>query len=125
MANELTLSTLGHTWIFDLDGTIVKHNGYKIDGFDTFLPGAEEFLLNIPAKDIIIFITARESKYRDITEEFLRTNNIRYDHIIFEAPNGERISINDCKPSGLKMCYAVNVNRDQAFDIKFVENPEI
>ena len=37
--NELLLSTLGHTWIFDLDGTIVKHNGYLIDGKDTLLPG--------------------------------------------------------------------------------------
>ena len=41
--NKVTLSTLGHTWILDIDGTIVKHNGYLIDGEDTFLPGAETF----------------------------------------------------------------------------------
>lgn len=27
--NEIVISQLGHTWILDLDGTIVKHNGYK------------------------------------------------------------------------------------------------
>jgi hypothetical protein len=27
-----TLSPLPHTWIFDMDGTIVKHNGYKDGG---------------------------------------------------------------------------------------------
>ena len=45
--NIINLSTLGHTWILDLDGTIVKHNGYKIDGQDTLLDGALEFLKNI------------------------------------------------------------------------------
>ena len=42
--NKLILSTLAHTWILDLDGTIVKHNGYKLDGTDTLLEGAKEFL---------------------------------------------------------------------------------
>ena len=34
MEEELILSTLPKTWIFDLDGTLVKHNGYKEDGID-------------------------------------------------------------------------------------------
>ena len=55
----IKLSTLGHTWILDLDGTIVKHNGYKIDGEDSFLPEAKEFLCGIPEKDMIIFVTSR------------------------------------------------------------------
>ncbi len=29
--NKLILSTLGHVWILDLDGTIVKHNGYRAE----------------------------------------------------------------------------------------------
>ena len=42
MDNEIVMSTLPKTWIFDLDGTIVKHNGYLLDGEDTLLPGVRE-----------------------------------------------------------------------------------
>lgn len=111
--NELVLSKLGHTWILDLDGTIVKHNGYKMDGEDTFLDGAFEFLNNIPEKDMIIFITSREIKYKETTEKFLLKNNIRFDHIIYDAPHGERILVNDDKPSGLRTSFAINTVRDK------------
>lgn len=110
--NEIVISQLGHTWILDLDGTIVKHNGYKLDGYDTFLDGAKEFLAAVPDKDMIIFLTSRSEEYRDVTENFLKCNRVRYDHIIFEAPYGERILINDDKPSGLKMSIALGGRRD-------------
>ena len=115
--DKLVLSTLGHTWILDLDGIIVKHNGYKIDGEDSFLPGAEEFLKSIPEKDMIVFLTSRTQEYRDATEGFLMKNNVRYNHIIFEAPYGERILLNDDKPSGLMMGYSVGVRRDQPMNL--------
>ena len=41
---SLVLSTLPKTWVFDLDGTIMKHNGYKFDGYDTLLNGAKEYI---------------------------------------------------------------------------------
>lgn len=122
MKNELVLSTLGHTWLLDLDGTIVKHNGYKLDGKDSALEGALDFLHSIPEKDFIIFITSREEKFKNITENFLRENHIRYDKIIFGLPYGERILINDKKPSGLEMSVAVNTTRDADFDLRFCEN---
>ena len=28
----MILSTLPKTWVFDLDGTLLKHNGYKLYG---------------------------------------------------------------------------------------------
>ena len=123
--NELILSTLGHTWILDLDGTIVKHNGYKIDGIDTFLPGAKEFLASIPEKDMIIFLTSRKEEYREITEHFLKENNIRYDHIIFGAPYGERILINDDKPSGLKMSVSINKIRNADMVLSIYEDEHV
>lgn len=113
--NELVLSSLEHTWILDLDGTIVKHNGYKIDGYDSFLDGAKEFLNNLPQNDKIIFLTSRSVKYKKITEKFLMDNNIKYDYIIYGAGFGERILINDNKPSGLQMAYAVRGKRDDLF----------
>lgn len=123
--NDLILSTLGHTWILDLDGTIVKHNGYKIDGVDTFLPGSKEFLSSLPDKDMVIFLTSRKEEYREITEQFLKENNIRYDHIIFGVPYGERILINDDKPSGLKMSVAISGDRDAGIIPIIVENDKL
>ncbi len=38
--------------------------------------------------------------------------NIRYDQIIYGAPYGERILLNDRKLSGMETAKAVNVNRD-------------
>ena len=116
--DKLTLSTLGHTWILDLDGTIVKHNGYRIDGQDSFLLGAKEFLKRLPKKDMIVFITSRTDESREITEDFLRKNGIHYDHIIFNAPYGERILFNDDKPSGLRMGVALNKKRDEEVKVE-------
>ena len=126
MDNEkYILSTLGHTWVLDLDGTIVKHNGYKIDGKDTLLDGALEFLSGIPEKDMIVFVTSRKDRYKEMTTTFLKENNIRYDYIIFDAPYGERILINDNKPSGLQMGMAINKKRDEKIAFVFEEDSDI
>lgn len=122
---ELVLSTLGHTWILDLDGTIVKHNGYKVDGEDSFLLGAKEFLESIPEKDMIVFLTSRTEEFKSETIEFLHKNGIRYDHIIFNAPYGERILINDNKPSGLNMGISIRKNRDEAIDFLIEESDRL
>ena len=123
--NKLVLSPLGHTWIFDLDGTIIKHNGYLLDGQDTLLPGALEFLQNISEKDMVIIVTSREEKYRTLTENFLKSNKIRYDHIIFNAPYGERILVNDDKPSGLKSSYAISSKRDEWCGVECCEDERL
>lgn len=122
--NELVLSSLPHTWIFDIDGTVVKHNGYKIDGYDTLLDGVKEFWLTIPKEDYVLLLTSRTDEYREQTLEFLRLNGIRYDSIIFNMPVGERILINDKKPSGLTMSKCVNAERDK-FQLAFKINGEL
>lgn len=122
---ELEMSSLPKTWILDLDGTLVKHNGYKIDGKDSLLPNAKELLSQIREEDFVIIVTSRELKYKEITEQFLQDNNIRYNHIIYEAPYGERILINDNKPSGLKMAYAIDTDRDNIKSIRIKENPDL
>ena len=122
---ELEMSSLPKTWILDLDGTLVKHNGYKIDGKDSLLPGAKELLSQIRDEDYVIIVTSRKLEYKELTESFLQENNIRYDHIIFEAPYGERILINDNKPSGLKMAYAIDLERDSIESIQIKENVDL
>lgn len=124
-SNVINLSTLGQTWIFDIDGTIVKHNGYKLDNHDTLLEGAKEFFENIKKEDMVVLITARKLEEKEKTEKFLRDNNIRYDHIIFDAPKGERIVVNDGKPNGLKTAIAINTQRDCFLDVKFKEDSNL
>ncbi len=114
MLEPLVLSTLSKTWIFDLDGTLLKHNGYKIDGKDSLLEGAKEYIDSIPQEDYILFLTSRTDEYKQMTLDFLKENNIRYDNIIFNMPYGERIIVNDRKPSGLDMSVAINLDRDKA-----------
>jgi hypothetical protein len=113
VGETLILSTLPKTWVLDLDGTILKHNGYKIDGVDTLLPGAKEYLDQIPEEDYILILTSRTDEYRDQTISFLKENGIRYNEILFNIPMGERIVVNDRKPSGLDMAFAINMDRDK------------
>ena len=125
MKNKIEMSALGKTWLLDLDGTIVKHNGYKIDGKDSLLPGAKTFMEQISCNDIIIFLTSRKRELKECTEKFLYENGIRYDYIIFDLPYGERILVNDNKPSGIKMAYSINLERDHFREIEIVINKNI
>lgn len=117
---KIVLSSLGHTWLIDIDGTVVKHNGYKVDGYDTLLPNVKEFFESIPKQDRIIFLTSRTENYKEITERFLSENGIRFDSIIYGLPYGERVLINDDKPSGLSMSYAIPLKRDEGMDFRIV-----
>lgn len=123
--NILELSTLAKTWILDIDGTLVKHNGYKIDGHDTLLDGVKEFFEKISSDDKVVLLTARQEKYLPALKEFLKANNIRYDYLLADMPMGERILVNDRKPSGLDMAFAVNKNRDENLDIIYKINEEL
>lgn len=123
--NILELSTLAKTWILDIDGTLVKHNGYKIDGHDTLLDGVKEFFEKISSDDKVVLLTARQEKYLPALKEFLKANNIRYDYLLTDMPMGERILLNDRKPSGLDMAFAINKNRDENLDIVYKINEEL
>jgi len=119
MSNNLVLSPLPHTWIFDVDGTICIHNGYK-NGGDKILNGVKELFTQIPDDDMIILLTSRKAEEKDNLIKFMNEHNLRYDHMIFDAPMGERILVNDDKPSGLKMAYAINKKRDADLDISLI-----
>lgn len=116
--DSLRLSPLGHTWLLDIDGTLCKHNGYKEDGRDEILPGVKEFFMGLPPEDMVILITSRNSEYQDVTERFLKENGLRYDAIIYNAPYGERILVNDRKPSGLETGLVWSLRRNR-FDLAY------
>ncbi len=115
---SLTLSPLPHTWILDVDGTLCVHNGH-LNGGDELLPGVQEFFAQLPKEDMVVLITSRKKEHGPALEAFLHEHGIRYDHIIYGAPMGERILVNDDKPSRLCTAYAVRKDRDEAltFDI--------
>lgn len=113
MEERLVLSTLPKTWIFDLDGTLLKHNGYKTEGQDTLLDGAAAYISGLPAEDRIVILTSRTEEYREGTVRFLEEKGVRFDDILFGMPLGERILVNDRKPSGLDMALAFNIDRDR------------
>lgn len=112
---QLIMSPLPKTWIFDLDGTIVEHNGYK-HGEDILLPGVLEFWKQIPESDFILILTSRTNDEKYNTEKFLKDNKIRFNQIIFDMPMGERILINDDKPSGLPMSFSIRRKRNEGLN---------
>lgn len=120
----LEFSPLAKTWILDVDGTIVKHNGH-LKGGDVLLEGVKEFYSKISDDDKVILLTARKDEYLQDLKLFLNENNIRYDYILTDMPFGERILVNDRKPSGLNTAYAVNKDRDDKLNIEFTINEDL
>lgn len=108
---NVVLSQLDHTWLIDLDGTLFKHNSHK-NGGDELLPGVKDFWSQIPKDDVIVLITARAETERASTLETLKQHGLRFDHVMFGLPTGERVLINDAKPLGLLTALAVNLKRD-------------
>ena len=125
MAKSIKVSALPKTWIMDIDGTVCKHNGYKIDGHDTLLAGAKDFFATIGREDKIIFVTSRKREYAEMTEKFLKENEIHWDAIIYDLPYGERILVNDKKPSGLETSVAINTVRDIFMEDRFIVNEDL
>ena len=118
-------STLTKTWILDIDGTLVKHHGYKIDGYDTLLDGVKEFFETLNPEDKVVLLTARKDEFLPALRNFLAENNIRYDYLLTDMPMGERILVNDRKPSGLDMAFAINKDRDMNLGIEYKINKEL
>jgi FMN phosphatase YigB (HAD superfamily) len=107
------LSDFRKTWIFDIDGTVLKHNGYK-EGKEVLLEGVKEFFeKNIHENDYVLFLTHRSKENSESTECFFKTNGIRFNLIIYDVPFGERILFNDTKPTGLRTSYGICLKRDQ------------
>lgn len=113
----IRLSTLPKTWVLDVDGTLVPHNGHLRPEGDSLLPGVKSFFEQISPSDVVILLTARSEEYRARLEFFLKHAGVRFDQLLCGMPAGERILINDKKPSGLVTAYAVNKVRDAALDI--------
>lgn len=112
---ELHLSPLGKTWLIDVDGVLVRHNGHHAGG-DEILPGVRRFFDRLGIEDRVLLLTARPEADRSATLAALAALGLRWHGAIFGLPHGERVCINDRKPSGLSTAYAVNLARDEGLD---------
>ena len=108
---QLVLSPLPKSWLLDFDGCVVRHNGY-LEGADELLVGVADFWHSIPAADHIIIMSSRHETERQAIRAFLSAHRLRVDQMILGLPRGERICVNDIKPSGLRTAFAVNIPRD-------------
>ena len=101
---------LGHTWIFDLDGTILEVNAPPYTD-DKLLPGVKEMWADIKTSFIIDELILESTKL-----EFLKDNGLHYHLAVFGVHHGERIVVNDNKPGGLQTAIAWNVKRNKGYD---------
>ncbi|MEE1736694.1 hypothetical protein [Streptomyces sp. BE147] len=107
----LRLSALPKLFMIDLDGVVLRHNGHLVDN-DALLPGAERFWQHIRPQDVVVVLTSRPESWREQSLSLLAANNLRVDSAIFGLPPGERVVINDRKPSGMSTAFGVNIDRD-------------
>lgn len=119
MASQvLVLSALPKVWILDLDGVVLRHNAY-LDGDDELLAGITAFWAQIGSNDVVVVMTSRHVDERARTLGFLAGHGLRVDHSLFGLPTGERVLINDDKPSGLRTAHAVDLTRNEGLlDLK-------
>lgn len=105
------------TIICDIDGTLIKHHGnlsQQLLKEPELLPGTLEKLNEWDRKGYqIILLTGRKESMRKITEEYLSKMGIFYDKLIMGVTSGERVLINDNKPSGQKTAFAVCIERNE------------
>lgn len=110
------------TIISDIDGTLIHHytdeNGKGV-GYQALmpvkiLPGTKEKFEQWKSQGYhIILVTAREDKFKDLTESQLKEVGIPYDVLLTNVPS-PRILINDLKPySDEPTAKAINLKRNQ------------
>ena len=123
----LEMSCLSKTWFFDVDGVLVKHNGY-LNGGDQWLENSLEFLNSsrISPEDKVILTTSRQEKDLNFLIEELNNKGIKIYSVITGLPHGERIVVNDKKPSGLRTSFSISVDRDAGTkDVVIANNPTL
>jgi hydroxymethylpyrimidine pyrophosphatase-like HAD family hydrolase len=103
----------------DLDGTLVKHSNpvdiqdpnYELE----VLPGTHEKLVEWDTKGYhVVITTGRKESARESTIKQMQRVGINYDQLIMGFGGGDRILINDRKPSSDRdTAYVLNVDRNK------------
>jgi uncharacterized HAD superfamily protein len=106
------------TLFIDLDGTLIENTSTKMIPFiGTGAPIENNIRLlqqlHERGRTKIILVTARPSKYKEITESELRKHNIPYDMLLMDMLHAQRIVINDFADSNpFPSCSSIIIQRN-------------
>ena len=105
------------TIICDIDGTIFHHHCEGLDGQvlkeTKILEGTiKKFREWDAAGHNIILITGRRESLRSLTVSELNKFGLYFDDLIMGVGGGDRILVNDRKPSGRDTAYSYNLDRN-------------
>jgi aminoglycoside phosphotransferase (APT) family kinase protein/GTP:adenosylcobinamide-phosphate guanylyltransferase len=117
----------GKSTIFcDIDGTLVKHKDHS--DFETSsahpCPGYANLKKLSSEGHKIVLTSARNEKYRDKLEPYLKSLGIHYDTLVLGLPPGPRFLINDRKPSKkfTKQSNSFEIVRDSGIENLDIES---
>ena len=127
------LDSYPKTYFIDIDGTIVPN--LTIEDLDEYiqipnyiqdlLPGVKNFFNSLHRNDVVIFTTARENKYKELTERTLNHHRIKYLQLIMDLPSGQRFLINDTMNVFYQKAVAINVLRNHGMGDVSIFDPEV
>ena len=104
----------------DIDGVLIQHEAkpsYKLEN-TILLENVLTKLREWKKSSKIILTTARSNKYKYKLEEIFKKLKVPYDDLICGLPSGQRILINDIKPSMPFVMQAISINLDRNIGIK-------
>ena len=88
--NNLVNSTSGKVFLIDIDGTIcddIKNEESHLYTTANILPNAKDIINKwYNEGNVITFFTARESKDRVVTEEWLQRHGFKYHGLVMDKP---------------------------------------
>jgi FMN phosphatase YigB (HAD superfamily) len=115
----MTVLNKPKTVFCDIDGTLIPHcvdmTGI-LSSKPNILPGVLEKFNEWDSKGYkIILTTGRKESSREHTEQQLRELGLFWDYLLMGIGGGQRILINDIKPSypDIPMAVAINLERDK------------
>lgn len=109
------------TIFLDIDGTIIEHCGNLSNIVNSYpgkiLPGViEKFNEWAVNGYTIVLTTARSESMRDFTKRQLEYHAIFYDHLVMGIGHGERVIINDNKPTMSETAFGITVDRNMGIE---------
>lgn len=81
---------MNNVFLIDIDGTVcddIKNEDSHLYSTATVLPNSREIINKwYDEGNVITFFTARESKDRDVTEQWLKDNGFKYHGLVMDKP---------------------------------------